>query len=233
MYYFPMYYDNVYSWLIFIIPPLLISIYAQVKLKSTYSKYEKTKNSKGYNAAVAARTILDNNGLNDVRIVKVAGNLTDHFDPKTKTVSLSETTYNSDSIAAIGVAAHEVGHAIQYKEEYTPMKIRGAIIPATNIGSTLSFPLLIFGIIFSIDFLIYFGIALFSLVFIFQLVTLPVEFNASHRALVALKEGLSMQDEEVSGAKKVLSAAAMTYVAAMLTALAQLLRLLLLSRRND
>lgn len=231
--YYPFYFGGLYSYMVFIIPPLLISLYAQIKLKSTFYKYQRVKNKGGYNAATVARMILDANNLRNIRVVHVNGTLTDHFDKSQNIVALSDETYNSQSVAAIGVAAHEVGHALQYKEDYFPIKLRAAIIPATNIGSSISIPLLLLGIFFSVDILVFLGIALFSLVFIFQLITLPVEYNASHRALVTLKEEMNLDKDEISAVKKVLSAAALTYLAAVLMALAQLLRLVFLSRRND
>lgn len=181
-----------------------------------------------------ARRILDDNGLSNVRIEMTAGSLTDHFDPRINVVRLSEAVYNSTSVASIGVAAHEVGHAIQYSQNYLPMRIRGAIIPLTNIGSTLAFPLAIMGIIFSFEPLITIGIWLFVAVVFFQLITLPVEFNASRRALRTLKGNSILVGEEYTGAKKVLTAAALTYVGALLVAIGNLLRLLAMAgRRRD
>ncbi len=230
---FHFYWGNVYSYLVFVLPALLIAIYAQAKVKSTYAKYEKVTNTRGLTGAVAARMILDGNGLHNVRIERVSGNLSDHFDPRTNVVRLSDSTYGSASVAAIGVAAHECGHAVQYAQSYVPMKVRGAIIPVTNIGSTLSIPIFLLGLLFSMPFLMLFGIGLFCLVAIFQLVTLPVEFNASRRAMVTLEKERYLSDEELSGARRVLSAAALTYVAALLMSIAQILRLLFLARRND
>ena len=181
----------------------------------------------------AARKILDKNGLYNVRIERVSGNLTDHFDPKTNVVRLSDSVYDSQSVAAVGVAAHEAGHAVQYAEKYTPMELRGAILPVANIGSTAGIALAILGIFLAMEFLSYVGIGLFIAVVIFQLVTLPVEFNASRRAVNAL-EGGYLSEEELKGTKKVLSAAALTYVAALLVSLGNLLRLLaLVNRRRD
>lgn len=230
---FSYYTANMYSYLIFIVPVLILVIYVQMKMKSTYAKYEKVKNARGYTGAMVARMILDQNGLHNVKVERVSGDLTDHFDPRTNVVRLSDTTYNSDSIAAIGVCAHEVGHAVQYAQNYMPMKIRGAIIPATNIGSSLSIPLFFLGFIFAIPWLMYVGIALFGLVALFQFVTLPVEFNASNRALKTLNNESYLNAEEMIGAKKVLSAAAMTYVAALIMSIAQFLRLIFMARRND
>ena len=230
MYYF---FSNIYSYLIFILPALLLYLYAQAKVKGTYAKYGKMYNKKGLTGAMAARMILDQNGLQHVKIEHIAGNLTDHFDPRTNVVRLSDSVYGSGSVAAVGVAAHECGHAVQYAQSYTPMKIRGAIIPITNIGSTLSIPLFFLGLLFSIPSLVLVGIGLFALVAVFQLVTLPVEFNASSRALKTLEASNYLSLEELGGAKRVLSAAAMTYVAALIMSIAQLLRLIFIARRND
>ena len=230
MYYF---FSNIYSYLIFILPALLLSLYAQAKVKGTYAKYGKMYNKKGLTGAMAARMILDQNRLQHVKIEHIAGNLTDHFDPRTNVVRLSDSVYGSGSVAAVGVAAHECGHAVQYAQSYTPMKIRGAIIPITNIGSTLSIPLFFLGLLFSIPSLVLVGIGLFALVAVFQLVTLPVEFNASSRALKTLEASNYLSLEELGGAKRVLSAAAMTYVAALIMSIAQLLRLIFIARRND
>ena len=230
MYYF---FSNIYSYLIFILPALLLSLYAQAKVKGTYAKYGKMYNKKGLTGAMAARMILDQNGLQHVKIEHIAGNLTDHFDPRTNVVRLSDSVYGRGSVAAVGVAAHECGHAVQYAQSYTPMKIRGAIIPITNIGSTLSIPLFFLGLLFSIPSLVLVGIGLFALVAVFQLVTLPVEFNASSRALKTLEASNYLSLEELGGAKRVLSAAAMTYVAALIMSIAQLLRLIFIARRND
>ena len=230
MYYF---FSNIYSYLIFILPALLLSLYAQAKVKGTYAKYGKMYNKKGLTGAMAARMILDQNGLQHVKIEHIAGNLTDHFDPRTNVVRLSDSVYGSGSVAAVGVAAHECGHAVQYAQSYTPMKIRGAIITITNIGSTLSIPLFFLGLLFSIPSLVLVGIGLFAMVAVFQLVTLPVEFNASSRALKTLEASNYLSLEELGGAKRVLSAAAMTYVAALIMSIAQLLRLIFIARRND
>lgn len=226
------YYDIYY--LIFVIPALLIAMWAQYKVQSTFNKYSKIHASRGYTAAQIARNILDENGLYNVAVERVAGNLTDHFDPKANVIRLSDSVYNSTSVAAIGVASHEVGHAIQYAKAYAPIKLRSAIIPLSRLGSTLSVPLIILGLIFSFRPLVIGGILLFSLVAFFQLVTLPVEFNASRRALNVLEDKEYLYGEELDGARKTLSAAAMTYVAALLVSLMQLLRLVMLfGRRNN
>lgn len=227
------FFSNVYSYLIFILPALFISLYAQAKVKSTYAKYGRVYNQKGLTGAMAARMILDQNGLQYVRIERVSGNLTDHFDPKSNVVRLSDSVYGSGSVAAVGVAAHECGHAVQYAQSYTPMKIRGAIIPMTNIGSSLSIPLFFIGLLFSVPSLVLLGIGLFALVAVFQLVTLPVEFNASRRALKTLEASSYLSEDELGGAKRVLSAAAMTYVAALIMSIAQLLRLIFIAGRNN
>ncbi len=228
----PFYYYD-YYYLILVVPALLISLWAQFKVSSTFNRYNNVFSRRGYTAAQIARTILDANGLQNVRIERVAGKLTDHYDPRANVIRLSDSVYDSTSVAAIGVAAHESGHAVQYAVGYSPIKLRNAVIPLTNIGSTLSMPLLLLGLIFSFRPLVIGGILLFALVALFQLITLPVEFNASNRALQILQTGNYLSDEELVGARKTLSAAAMTYVAALLVSLMQLLRLILLyGRRN-
>ena len=216
----------------FVLIGFLIALLAQWNVQSTYSKYKKVQNARGLTGAMAARQILDQNGLYHVRIEPISGELTDHFDPRTNVVRLSDSVYNSSSVAAVGVAAHEVGHAIQYAQDYAPMRLRAAIIPATQIGSTLSYPLVLLGLFFGATPLMDLGILLFSLVVLFQLVTLPVEFNASNRALEALDASGYLQEEQLDGAGKVLRAAAMTYVAALAQALAQLFRLLMIANRT-
>lgn len=232
----PFYYFFDYT-IILLIPALLFGLYAQFKVSSTYKKYSQVKNARGFTAAEVARKILDDNGLYDVAIVKIAGNLTDNFNPKTKTVSLSETVYNSQSVAAIGVAAHECGHAMQHAEGYTPIKIRSALVPVTNFGSTFGFIILAIGLLFGNYSIAMIGVLLYSLMAVFQAVTLPVEFNASNRALKTLASHYILEDDELKMSKKVLSAAAMTYVAALVSTLATILRLLLIvgsgTRRRD
>lgn len=232
----PFYYFFDYT-IILLIPALLFGLYAQFKVSSTYKKYSQVKNARGYTAAEVARKILDDNGLYDVAIVKIAGNLTDNFNPKTKTVSLSETVYNSQSVAAIGVAAHECGHVVQHAEGYTPIKIRSALVPVTNFGSTFGFIILAIGLLFGNYSIAMIGVLLYSLMAVFQAVTLPVEFNASNRALKTLASHYILEDDELKMSKKVLSAAAMTYVAALVSTLATILRLLLIvgsgTRRRD
>lgn len=218
---------------IIVLPAIIFALYAQSRVKSTYVKYNKIRTHGIGTAAEIARKILDENGLQHIRIEVVAGELTDHFDPKAMVVRLSQFVHNSDSVAAIGIAAHEVGHAIQHSENYAPIRLRETIIPVTKLGSTLAFPLVLIGILFSsFDFLISIGLVLYTAVVFFQLVTLPVEFNASSRALQALESDAILTDDELKGARNVLSAAAMTYVAAMVSSLLTLLRLLLISRRR-
>lgn len=221
---------------ILIIIGIVLSLLASAKMKSTFSKYSKVRSYTGMTGAQAAERLLQAEGIYDVRVEHISGDLTDHYDPKRKVLRLSDTVYQSASVAALGVAAHECGHAIQHKEGYAPLKIRGSMVPAVNFGAQISWPLIFIGIIFSsLDFLIQFGIILFSLTVIFQLVTLPVEFNASHRALVALERNHILQDSEIKSTRKVLTAAALTYVAAAAASILQLLRLLILfgGRRND
>jgi len=229
----PYFYIDQY-YILLIVPTMLFAFWAQSKVKSTFNKYSRVMSSRGYTAAEVCRQILDRNGLYHVRIEHIAGNLTDHFDPTTNVVRLSDSVYNSRSVASIGVAAHEVGHAIQYAVGYVPIKIRAAIIPVTNFGSKLSMPMILLGFVFGWQPLVNLGIVLFSLMTLFQLVTLPVELNASGRALRTLDADGILYGEEVKQAKSVLTAAALTYVAALLTSAAQLLRLILLyGRRNN
>lgn len=208
---------------------MLISLAASAKLKSTFSVYKKVRSASGYTGAEAAQRILRAAGITDVEIVPISGSLTDHYDPRTKRVCLSEDSYNKTSLAAVGVAAHECGHAIQHAINYASLSLRTAIVPLANIGSALSWPLFLAGLIFSIRPLLTVGIVLFSLAVLFQLVTLPVEFNASSRALRMLGTTGILGEGEVSGAKKVLFAAAMTYVAALASSILQLVRLIILA----
>lgn len=227
-----MYFDPTY---ILVIIGLLITMAASAGVKSTYAKYSRVRSKRGVTAAEAARMILQGAGLNHVRIEHISGNLTDNYDPRSKVLHLSDSTMNSSSVAAIGVAAHECGHAIQDAKDYAPLRVRGAIVPVVNIGSMASWPLILIGVILGFNHtLITLGIILFSLTVIFQLVTLPVEFDASRRALSILGSSGMFGDEELFGAKKVLTAAALTYVAAAAASILQLLRLVLLfGRRND
>ena len=224
-----MYWD---STIIILIPAIIFSIVAQIMVKSAFSEYSKVRNSRGLTGADAAREILDRNGLSNVRIEHISGSLTDHYDPKANVIRLSDDVYGSATVAAVGVAAHEAGHAVQYAEGYYPIKIRNAIIPVTRFGSSLSTPLVILGLALSSDFLITAGILLFCAVVLFQAITLPVEFNASGRALKTLSSSHFLEDDEMKGARSVLTAAAMTYVAAMLSALLSLVRLLVISGRR-
>ncbi len=210
-------------YLIMIVPALLLSLYAQFKVKATFNKYSKITASRGISGAEVASTILRKNGMNSVGIEQIRGSLTDHYDPTVKTVRLSETVYGNNSIAAIGVAAHEVGHAIQHQEEYGPLGLRHKLVPVTNFASSASFPILLIGFIFNQLNLIMLGIILFSAVVLFHLVTLPVELNASRRAVVQLSEAGIISAGEAPMVKKVLSAAALTYIAATLAAVANLL----------
>ena len=229
MFFYP--YD--YYYLILVVPALLISLWAQLKVKSTFNRYEQVYARQGITAAQAARRILDQNGLYGVRIEMTGGKLTDHYDPRTNVIRLSQSVYNSPSVAALGVAAHEAGHAVQYGVNYLPIKIRNGLVPITNICSSLSIPLVIIGFIMSARPLVIAGILLFAAVAVFQIVTLPVEFNASRRAIAVLGESGMLDEGELQGAKRVLSAAAMTYVAALLVSLAQLLRLVLLANQRN
>lgn len=223
-----------YYYLILVVPALLLAIWAQVQVKTTYRKYSHVPNSRGMTGAYAAQAVLNFYGITDVRIERVSGNLTDHYDPRSKVIRLSDGVYNSSTVAAIGIACHEAGHAAQHAENYAPIKIRNAIIPVCNIGSTIGIPLALIGWIFSFSILIYVGLGLYAAVFIFQVATLPVEFNASRRAIKVIDETQLLRDDEIGGAKKVLAAAAMTYVASMIVSLANLLRLLLrFSNRRD
>ena len=228
------YYGFDYTYLVFVLPALLIALVAQIKVKTTFRKYAKVMNARGLSGAEVAAKILSSNGVLDVAVQRVSGNLTDHFDPTARVIRLSQSVYDSHSVAAVGVAAQEAGHALQYAEDYFPIRLRAAIIPVTKVGSALSWPLIILGLVFSFGILVNIGIILFSVVTLFQLVTLPVEFNASRRALNILQQQGILAPEELGGARKVLTAAAMTYVAALLVSVMQLLRLIaLFSNRRD
>lgn len=217
-----------------VIISFLVALLASFNVKHTYNKYSQVMSRRGYTADQIARMILDQNGLHNVQVERVSGNLTDHFDPNSNVVRLSDSVYGKSSVVAIGVAAHECGHAIQYAEEYSPMKVRAAIIPITNIGSTLAYPLVLLGIILGgIQPLITIGIWLFVAVVVFQLVTLPVEFNASGRALKTLEQSGYLDEDELGQSRSVLIAAALTYVAALFTAVAQLIRLIAISNRRN
>lgn len=225
------YYDSTY---ILVIIAFALTLFASFGVKATFARYDKIRNTRGITGADAARRILSSNGIGNVTVEHTPGSLTDHFDPRTNVVRLSDATYNSTSVAAIGVAAHECGHAIQHSVGYAPIKLRNAIVPVVNIGNTLSMPLFFIGLVMGAYKLALAGALLFSFVLVFQLVTLPVELNASRRALKILDEFDILGNSELKGAKKVLTAAAMTYVAAVAATALQLLRLLtILNRRRD
>lgn len=222
-----------YDWTVLLLIPAIIFVsWAQINVTSTYKKYSKITTRSGMTGRDAARAILDANGLTDVRIEPIAGELTDHFDPSAGVIRLSSVVYDKATAAAVGVAAHEAGHAVQHAKGYFPMKIRAAIIPATNFGSKLAMPLVILGIIFSYPPIAFLGVFLFSLSTLFQLVTLPVEFNASRRAIAALDEDARLGGEEMSAARKVLRSAALTYVGALAMSLLNLLRVILIAGRS-
>ena len=230
-----------WTYLYIVLPCVILSLWASSNVNSTFNRYSRQNSRRGITGAEAARRVLSANGVTGVRIERVSGNLTDHFDPKTNVIRLSDNVYGNTSTAAIGVACHEAGHAVQYAVNYAPMRVRAAVIPLTNFGSKLAIPLILLGLLLSgfgyfFYELVYIGIACFGLSLVFQLVTLPVEFNASNRAIRAIDDADILTDEELVGAKKTLRAAAMTYVAATAVALAQLLRLILLfggRRRRD
>lgn len=232
-----MYLDMTY--IILVLPAVIFALWASSHVNSTFNKYSKQFNSRNLTGAQAARFVLDRNGCRDVRIERISGNLTDHYDPASNVIRLSDSVYDSTSSAAVGVACHEAGHAIQYAENYAPIKMRAAIIPITNIGSRLAVPLIILGLVLcamepSWIGISYLGIACFGLSTVFQLLTLPTEFNASNRAIAAIENSNLLIDDELKGAKKVLKAAALTYVAALAVSLMELLRLLILvNRRRD
>jgi len=217
---------------ILVILGVVICGIASLNVKSTYAKYSKIMNSRGYTAQDVAAMILKGAGIYDVTISRVGGDLTDHYSSKEKVLRLSDTVYDSRSVAAIGVAAHECGHAIQHAQNYMPLSLRSAAIPVANIGSTMSYPIILIGLLFGLTPFVKIGAALFALVVFVQFVTLPVEFNASARALKILQSSNILEGNENKGAKAVLTAAALTYVAALVSSLLQLTRLLLLSRRR-
>lgn len=214
------------------IPVVIFAFICQIKVNSNYKKYSKIRNARNMTGAQAAYELLQMNGVTDVRIKRIAGNLTDHYNPKTKEICLSEGVFNSNSIAAVGIACHEAGHACQHAKGYFPLKIRNMVIPVTRFGSYLGIPLALIGIFINWQPLVYVGIILYAAVALFQLITLPVEFNASKRALQTIKANGFLIGTEYTGAKKVLTAAALTYVAALASALATLLRLLLVAGRR-
>ena len=225
------------TYIVLVLPALLFALWASAKVKRTYAKYKDSINSRRITGADAARWVLDRNGLSDIRIEHISGSLTDHYDPQARVLRLSDDVYGSCSTVAVGVACHEVGHAIQHAQNYAPIRIRTAIVPITNIGSRIAVPLILIGLIlcsFGEIFITiaYVGVAAFGLATVFQLVTLPTEFNASRRALKTIDETGLLRGEEYTEAKKVLTAAALTYVAALAVSLAQLLRLFLLVAGN-
>ena len=236
------YYGYDWTYMVLVLPCIILSLWASSRVNSTFKKYSQQHSIRRITGAQAAQRVLSANGVSGVRIERVSGNLTDHYDPKTNVIRLSDSVHDSISTAAIGVACHEAGHAVQYAQSYAPIKLRAAIIPVTNFGSRLAMPLILIGILLSAfgelsTSLVYLGIACFGLSLVFQLITLPVEFNASRRAMEAIESGNLLTEEEQRGARKTLSAAAMTYVAATAVALAQLLRLIAIfgrgRRRND
>ena len=239
--FYPYYYGFDWTYLVIVLPCILLSLWASARVNSTFKRYSNQISTRRITGADAAQRVLNANGVWGVRIERVSGNLTDHYDPKRNVIRLSDSVYSSCSTAAIGVACHEAGHAVQYAQNYFPIKIRAAIIPITNFGSKLAMPLILLGLVLSfmanLSFtLVYLGIACFALSLVFQLITLPVEFNASRRAMETIDQAELLTAEERRGAKKTLKAAAMTYVAAVAVALAQLLRLILLfggRRRRD
>ena len=231
----PYYYGFDWTYLVLVLPFIILSMWASSNVNSTFKKYAKQYSLRRLTGADAAQRVLSANGVSGVRIERISGNLTDHYDPRTNVIRLSDSVFSSTSTAAIGVACHEAGHAVQYAQSYAPIKIRAAIIPITNFGSKLAMPLILLGTVLPIigEFsyvLVYIGIACFGLSVLFQLITLPVEFNASRRAMEAIQSAGLLTDEEQKGAKKTLKAAAMTYVAATATALAQMLRLIIIFR---
>lgn len=224
------YYDWTY---LLIIPGLLLGLWAQAKVKSTYAHWRQVPTRQGRAACTVADDLLRRNGNNKVRIFQTQGELTDHYDPSNETLNLSQGVYASSSVAALGIAAHEAGHAMQKHEGYAPLKLRTAAVPVVNIGSSLSTPVFFAGLVFSWEPLVHIGILLFSLSVIFALLTLPVEFDASRRAVKMLTEGGYVTGEEERGVRKVLTAAALTYVASAVTSLLSLMRLLVIARRYD
>lgn len=223
-----MYFD--YYYLILVVPTLLLSLYAQFKVKSAFSKYSQVQTIRKISGKEAAALLLRSNSISNVSIQRIGGSLSDHYDPSHKVLRLSDPVYDKTSIAAVGVAAHETGHAIQDKEKYAPLVLRSTLVPVANIGSTAGPYLALAGIIFRMNLLLNIGIILFACAVLFYLITLPVEIDASRRALKVLEHNAVLNQEELKGAKKVLSAAALTYVASALTAMANLLRLILVSR---
>ena len=239
---YPMYYYGFdWTYIVLVLPCIILSLWASANVNSTFKKYSRQFSRRHLTGAEAAQRVLFANGVRGVGIERVSGNLTDHYDPRANVIRLSDEVYGSTSTAAIGVACHEAGHAVQYAQDYAPIRIRSAVIPATNLGSKLAMPLILLGLLIGFKgdlsyFLVYLGIGCFGLSLVFQLVTLPVEFDASRRAMAAIAQSELLTEEEQRGARKTLSAAALTYVAATAVALSQLLRLLVLfggRRKND
>lgn len=228
--YYRYYFDPTY---VLVLIPMILALIAQAKVSGAFNRYARVAARNGLTGAQAARMLLDSEGLSDVAIERVSGNLTDHYDPAHRVLRLSESTYDSPSIAAQGVAAHEAGHALQHRDGYAPLMLRSAAVPVANIGSNLAWPLFILGIIFSWQPLMYAGIGLFAVAVFFALITLPVEFNASRRAMAILDGQRYLAADEIAGARSVLNAAALTYVASAFMAIMQLLRLVLLSQRSN
>ena len=235
-----MFYYIDWTYIVLVLPAMILALYAQNKVNSTFKKYSRVASRSGMTGAQAARRLMELNGIYDVSIERVSGNLTDHYDPSKKVLRLSDSVYSDTSVAAIGVAAHETGHAIQHARGYAPLTLRTVMVPLANLGSTLSMPLIFLGILFSFssrmgNSMINLGILLFGLSVVFTIITLPVEFNASRRAVACLGDSGILYDDEIGGVKKVLSAAAMTYVASTAVALANFLRLIIIfgGRRRD
>lgn len=226
---FSYYFDPTY---VLVIIAFLLTLFASMGVKSTFSKYNDVRSSRGITAASAARQILDANGLQNIRIEHVSGDLTDHYSPNENVIRLSDSTYNSTSVAAIGVAAHECGHAVQHQVGYVPIKIRNGIVPIVNVCNMLSMTIFIIGLILGLGRLAMVGAILFGAVLVFQLVTLPTEINASRRAMKTLESMYLLEGDELTGARKTLTAAAMTYVAAVASTALQFLRLVLLANRR-
>ena len=234
----PYYYGFDWTYIVLVLPCIIFSLWASSSVNSTFKRYSSVLSSRRITGAQAAQRVLSGNGVTNVRIERIAGNLTDHYDPRTNVIRLSDSVYDSPSVAAIGVACHEAGHAVQYAQNYAPIKLRAAIIPITNIGSKLAMPLILAGLLLTVlgsfsNTLVMLGIACFGFSVVFQLVTLPVEFNASRRAMNAIEQTGILTEDEQRGAKKTLQAAAMTYVAATAVALAQLLRLIAIFGRGN
>lgn len=231
--YYPMYYDSTY---ILVLIGVILCMIASAKMNSTFNRYSRVRSRSGLTGREAAERILYQAGIRDVRVEHVSGNLTDHYDPRSKTLRLSDATYNSNSVAAVGVAAHECGHALQHETGYMPLAIRGSLVPVANFGSSIAWPLILIGLIMNSNMstlLLNLGILAFSFAVLFQIVTLPVEFNASGRALKILGNSGILYEDEVRDTRKVLTAAALTYVAGAASAILQLLRIILLTNRRD